>query len=356
MKKYIGCDGHRDYSVFGGLDENGAKIEPVRVEHRGDELAEFLSTLQPGTDIALEATGTWYHLVDAMENAGMKPHLAQAHAARHLYGRGSHKFDERDCEGMAKLLSNGTLPEVWIPDARTRDLRNLVRSRLALRQYQTCVKNRVLAALNRYGLREHGEHIDLFRQKGRVRLSVYVGRLPEHTRWATIREWEIVDELEQRIIEFNQQIRTHIGRIGWNRRLKTLPGIGDILAATVQMEIGDIKRFPDPEHLASYAGLVPVVHASGNKIYLGPTSPRSNHFLRWAFVEAGNVVAARQKLWPDRHVVKLYKRVRDRKCHNKAVVAVGRHLAESSWWILTKAQDYREPQSTAASASSSKNG
>jgi transposase len=355
MKQFIGCDSHRRYSVFVGMDEHGKATAPVRVEHDGEALEKFLATLPAGADVAVEATGSWYWLVDALESAGLKPRLAQAFAVRRMIANGN-KTDELDAKGLATLLRSGTLPEVWIPDSKTRDLRSMVRSRLTLRQSQTCIKNRVVAAINRYGLRDADDDQDLFAGRGRVRLSVYVGKLPQYTREATVREWELVDELEDRIEELSDCIKKNIGRIGWSRLLKTMPGIGEILGATVFMEIGDVKRFPSAQHLASYAGLTPTVHSSGGKTFHGPTSAKSNHYLRWAFVEAANVIVGRQKVWRDRHVVKLYTRLKSSKGHNKAAVAVARHLAESSWWILTKAQGYREPQPVAAVMSSSKNG
>jgi transposase len=357
QQSFIGCDAHRRYSVFVGVDENGKASKPVRIEHEGDALAEYLASLPTGAEIAVEATGSWYWLVDAIEEAGKKPHLAQAFAARRMLG-GGNKTDEIDARALATLLRNGTLPEVWVPEAKLRDLRSLVRSRLSLRQHQTDFKNRVIAAINRYGLREAQEEQDLFHGKGRVRLSVHIGRLPDQTREATTREWQIVDELEQHIDELDVRIRERVGRLGWSRLLKTLPGVGDILGATIFLEIGKVGRFPSPQHLASYAGLVPLVHASGGKTFFGPTAKKSNHYLRWAFVEAANVIATRQKqpAWAERHVMRQYLKLRASKGHNKAAVAVARHLAESAWWILTKAQPYREPRPVAASMSSSNNG
>jgi transposase len=150
--------------------------------------------------------------------------------------------------------------------------------------------------------------------------------------------------------QLKNELKTHADA----KRLKTLPGVGDILGATIYLEIGWIKRFPAPSHLASYAGLVPVVHASGGRTFHGPTSQRSNQYLRWAFVEAANLTVMRRKQYPQRHVTQLYERLRHAKGHQKAAVAVARHLAESAWWILSKQQDYREPQSTATTMSSSK--
>ena len=57
--------------------------------------------------------------------------------------------------------------------------------------------------------------------------------------------------------------------------------------------------------------------------------------------------------YADQHVIQLYQRLKS-KCHGKAAVAVARHLAEASWWMLSKREQYRQPH--AATMSSSKNG
>jgi transposase len=279
--------------------------------------------------------------------------LAQPFAAKRMLGPGSKKTDTVDARALATLLRNGTLPETWIPPAETRDLRNLMRTRLAMREYQTCIKNRIVAAINRYGLREPDEDCDLFHHRGRMKLAAYSGKLSKHTREGVIREWGLVDELEKQIEELEGQLKTELKTHPDARHLKTLPGVGDILGATIYLEIGDVDRFPSPAHLASYAGLVPVVHASGGRVFQGPTSRRSNQYLRWAFVEAANLAAMRRKYHPQRHVSQLYERLRPGKGHQKAAVAVARHLAEAAWWILKKQQNYREPQPAAATVSSS---
>jgi transposase len=355
-RTFMGCDSHRKYSVFVAMDELGRTSSPIRVEHQLKELGLLLRHVPPGTDVAVEATGSWYWLVDEIEAAGLVPHLAQPFAAQRMVATGGKKTDSVDARGLATLLRNGTLPETWIPDAANRDLRNLMRTRLALREYQTGIKNRMVAAINCYGLRDPEEDSDLFRGKGRVQLSVYKGKLPKHTQEAVIRQWSLVDELEKQIAELEQQLKQELKSVADAQRLKTLPGVGSVLGGTIYLEIGAVARFACPERLASYAGLVPVVHASGGRVSYGPTSKRSNLYLRWAFVEAANLAAARRKAHPERHVSRLYERLRAGKGHQKAVVAVARHLAESAWWILTKQQVYREPQPAVAAKSSSENG
>jgi len=66
--------------------------------------------------------------------------------------------------------------------------------------------------------------------------------------------------------------------------------------------------------------------------------------LKRAFAEIGNLVVINQRRLGGAHVVRLYQRIKRAKNRQKAVVAVARHLAEAAWWVLTKQEVYREPQ------------
>jgi transposase len=114
MPSVIGCDAHKKFSVFVAIDSKGKTSPPVRVEHHRQQYIDFLQTLPPKSEIALEATGHWYWMVDEMEKAGHRPHLANPSEAKKRMG-GSNKTDALDAKGLAILLHNGSLPESWIP-------------------------------------------------------------------------------------------------------------------------------------------------------------------------------------------------------------------------------------------------
>ena len=65
MKKYIGCDMHKKFSVFVTMDERGRVEAPVKVANDSLELQEYLRSLATGTPVAVEASGGWYWSVDA---------------------------------------------------------------------------------------------------------------------------------------------------------------------------------------------------------------------------------------------------------------------------------------------------
>ena len=126
------------------------------------------------------------------------------------------------------------------------------------------------------------------------------------------------------------------------RLLMSLPGVGVILAAVLWLEIGTPKRFASAERLASYAGTTPRVHASGGVVRYGRLRPDVNRYLRWALVEAANSVAVNQARCPQRHVSELYRRLKLRKGHAKAIGAVARHLAEAVYHVLQSNQPYQD--------------
>jgi transposase len=313
------------------------------VEHTAGAIKKYLSKFPEGTPVALECVGNWYWIVDEIEAAGCIPLLTNAGKAKLMMGN-VNKTDKLDADGLALLLHIGTLPTVWIPDGELRDLRELPRTRMALTKQRTAIKNRIHATLAKYGLRVEGSS-DIFVGKGLAALEKELVHLPEETRRCVIQELELLDQLKDHIKYMEQRIREQIRQTKDMQLLKSLPGVGDILAIVIASEFGSAERFPDGEHFASYAGTTPKVKSSGGKTYYGHLRKESNQYLKWAFVEAANVIVSSRfrKGWSSKHVVRLYERIRRRKGHGIAVGAVARHLAEASYWMLRKGETYRQP-------------
>jgi transposase len=112
----------------------------------------------------------------------------------------------------------------------------------------------------------------------------------------------------------------------------------------MMLKIGRVDRFSTVAYLASYAGVVRRVHSSGGHTRMGQVCGSVNRNLKWAFVEAANLIVVNQRRLAVTHVVRLYQRAKRGKNHQKAVLAVARRLAEAAWWVLTKLEVYREPQ------------
>jgi transposase len=341
MNHFIGCDVHKKYSVFAAVDETGAHGPVRRVEHDREGFRSFLGTLPPRSPIAVETTGNWYWIVDEMERAGHAPALAHAAKSKLMMGQ-INKTDKLDANGLAVLLRNGTLPSVWIPQGELRDQRELPRMRLVMVRMRTALKNRIHATFAKYGI-NFGEDSDLFGVRGRRGIQERLQDLPPETRHSVEQEMKLLDHLEEQIDLSEKRIRQVIAVTPEMQLLMTLPGVGPILAITIALEVGDVTRFPDASHLASYSGTVPRVNSSGGKTRFGRVRPDVNHHLKVAFVEAGNAVVLHQARKPESHAVRLYQRIKANKGHGKAVMAIGRHLAESTYWVLKRREPYKEP-------------
>jgi len=338
----IAFDSHKRYTFARIENENGEHPRESRIEHRRGNIAAFLSGEQPGSHVAIETIGNWYWIVDEIEQARMVPQLVHARKAKMMFGC-INKTDKLDAKGLNLLQRTGTLPTVWIPPADVRDKRELPRTRMVFAAERTKLKNRIHSVLDKYGLQDAFEGIsDIFGRKGREVLDGVLVQLPSHTRYATKLLLEQLDQTERNIRAIEARMKELFKQTDQHKLIQTIPGIGFILAVVILQEIGDIGRFSSPERFASYSGVTPRVHASGGKVRYGRLRPDTNHYLKWAFSEAGNSVAVNHKRFPARHASQLYNRIRSRKGHAKAVGAVARHLAEATYWILTKGESYRD--------------
>lgn len=342
MKQFIGCDAHKKFSVFASIDETGAYGRTVRVGHDREVFRKYLQELPAGSEIALETSGCYYWIVDEMEQAGHHPRLAHALTAkRRMEGR--HKTNERDARGLAMLLRNGTLPQVWIPPAELRDQREMLRWRMWLSHTRTRVKNRIHAVLQRYNMEV--DFADLFGDGGRAELLGRMTELPPYSAESVIEQLETVDWLETQIGECEEKLEQMLYPSVARDLLDSLPCVGKVLSAVLALEIGDVARFAGPGTLASYAGVVPVARESADWKRKDGCPRDCNVYLKWAYVEAANLISIHRKRWAERHVAQLYERVKQStKMHGKAAMAVARHLAEASYWMLSKQQAYQDPQ------------
>jgi transposase len=340
--EFIALDAHKRYSFASVESLDGKTRIEARVEHGPGAIRQFLAGRESGSSVAVETVGNWYWIVSEIEQAGMIPKLVHARRAKMMLST-TNKTDRLDARGLNRLQRSGTLPTVWIPPGQLRDKRELFRTRMVLTQQRTKLKNRIHATLAKYALRVEGSS-DAFGKKGRLELGRCLQTLPELTRYSAERVMDQLDSLEGQIRLFEQRMKEVFTPTEELRFLMSLPGIGFILAVVIASEVGDVERFPSAARFASYAGTTPRIHASGGKVRLGQLRADVNRYLKWAFVEAANCVSLTRRQCPYRHVTQLYLRVRGRRGHQTAVGAVARHLAEATYWVLTKREMYREPQ------------
>ena len=339
----IALDGHKHYTFASVQDEKGLLLKEQRIEHQPGAIKAFLAQWEPGSSVALESIGSWYWIVDEIEQAQMKPRLVHARKAKLMMAM-VNKTDKLDARGLNRLQQTGTLPTVWIPPMDIRDKRELPRTRMVFGRERTRLKNRIHSVFDKYGLQADFQGIsDIFGCKGRLQIQQSMKKLPSQTGYTLRMLLRQLDSVQEDMTRIEKRMKKLFKATPELERLMSIPGIGPILAVVIFLEVGDVDRFPAAEKFTGYAGTTPRVHSSGGKTRYGRLRKDTNHYLKWAFSEAANSISVNRKRFPDRHVSQLYSRIRQRKNHAVAVGAVSRHLAEAAYYILKKQEDYQDP-------------
>jgi len=205
-------------------------------------------------------------------------------------------------------------------------------------------KNRMHSTLAKYALSLDTQS-DIYAPKWRPQLMQLICSFPDETRRCMEQELELLDQVQEQIHRLEARILERVQVTPTIQLIQSVPGPAKILSIVIDREVGSIDRFPSPHHFASYSGLVPKVKASGGKTHYGKMIKAANNYLKWAFIEAANVVVRQQHHpnWRQKYVVALFERTRQRKGHAVAVGTVARYLAEATYWVLKKGEPYREP-------------
>ena len=332
MRRVIGMDIHRTFAevVFW---ETG-KLRPAgRVTMTRAGLEGFGRSLGKEDEVVIEATGNAMAVVRVLS-----PYVARVIVANPLQVKAiahAHvKTDKIDAGVLASLRAADFLPEIWLPDAETERLRRLVARRNQVVRHRTRIKNEMHAILHAH-LIPPCPHAELFGRLGRDWLSRQ--DVPDDERAAIDRHLRELDRLSEDLAALDREIAQSAVDDPAVKRLLTITGVNLTVAAGLIAAIGDVRRFHDPQKLVSYVGLNPRVRQSGLGLAQhGRISKRGRAHARAMLVEAA--WAAAKAPGPLRA---FFLRIRARRGHQIAAVAVARKLAVLCWHLLTKNTDYQ---------------
>lgn len=329
--RIIGLDVHRTFAEA-VLLEGGRPRSLGRVSLTAGGVQAFTATLTPTDHIVLEATCNTYALVRALQ-----PHVKRVAIANPLRTRliaeARIKTDKVDAAILAHLYAAGFLPEVWMPDAPTEQLRRQVVRRASIVQHRTRLKNRIHAILHR-NLLPCCPRSDLFGLGGRQWLGTQV--MPDDERDTVNSLLNGLDQAAGELATLDRALAQVALEHEAALRLFTVPGVDATVSLSLVAAVGDITRFRSPQKLVSYLGLNPRVRQSGLKpASHGPISKHGRAHARGMLVEAAWVAA--KSPGPLRA---FFLRIRARRGEQIAAVATARKLAVLAWHLLTKGEDY----------------
>jgi transposase len=175
--------------------------------------------------------------------------------------RGPDKTDGGDAALLADLLRTDHLPEVWLADSTTRQLRRLVRYREGLKAERKNVKLRIRALLREERVPQPG--VSPWTKAWRQWLLT---ALPgEHSQWVMQRLLQDLERLETGLADVEERMAQATANDADTQRLLSLPGVGLITAVMLRAEIGRFDRFRSGKQLSRFCGVTPCNASSGRR-------------------------------------------------------------------------------------------
>lgn len=329
--KYSGIDLHSNNCVVVVTDEQDHVLEEKRVPN---DLTIILKLLEPHREdlagVVVESTFNWYWLVDGLQAAGFKVHLAHCTAIKKYDGL-KHSGDEADARHLAHLLRLGILPTGTILPPEERAVRDLARKRLQLVRSRT---THILAVEN-ITAREFGARINSNQVKRLTPPDIEAMPLPEDVKVALAANVAVIGTLSAQIDVIEKRIREKLKPRAEFCLLATVPGIGRTLAPVILLETGPIGRFPEVGHYSSYARCVDSRHTSNGKKKGEGNTKNGNKYLSWAFIEAANFA---RRYCPE--AKRFYERKKARTNHVVATKALAHKLARACYHVLKEGKPF----------------
>jgi transposase len=240
----------------------------------------------------IESTFNWYWLVDGLRDRQIPVTLAHSLKLAAI-SRAKVKTDKRDALVLAQLLRADMIPHAYIYPAERRPLRDLVRQRWDAVSLRADEYRKMRCRLYREGITTIGTN-DI-----RLMGEEEVAELLDHplVRQQMLMNLERVELLTRQIRTMEKALLAQIGPWPDFRNLKTIPGVGNVLALTLLLEIGDIARFPKARNFASYCGVAPGCADSGDSHRRGRGNKQRNAYLKWALTQAAEYARRFDAQW-----------------------------------------------------------
>jgi transposase len=255
---YYGLDVHKEFIQACRLSPEGKERRDFKIAATAKAIEAFAARLTPQDQVALEVTfHTWaiYQLLAVRAGRVVPVNATQVKAI----ASAKVKTDKVDAHILAQLLRADFLPAVRMPSAPAWALRQLVSHRCLLLKQQTAAKNAIHSVLLRR-LLPLPPGWTPFAQKTRRWMRELT--LAPAERFMLDNTLDLLEQIELRVARVDQQLLEHARITESAKLLMTIPGIGITVAIGLLAAIDDIQRFPTPQKLASYFGLVPCVRQS----------------------------------------------------------------------------------------------
>ena len=343
MGEYVGLDVSKEETAFCVKDSSGKVLARGKAPSDPAALFEMLREHCLCPERIVLETGTmsgW--LARGLGELGLPVEVIDARRAHAVLKLQHNKTDAGDAELLAELARTGFYRAVAVPSEAAREARILLKARGHLVRQRRATENVIRGLLGSLGVRFPKGSGKL---AGRVRAAL-VAR-PE---LATTIEplLSIVATLKREIERLDQEVMARAKSTPACRLLMSVPGVGPVTALAFAATIDDPERFTKSRAVGAYLGLTTRRFQSGEMDYSGRISKMGDAMLRSLLYEAANsLLTVVRKAHPLKDWAR---RIRRRKSHKKACVALARKLAVILHRMLITGEPFRWPDKPAKKA------
>ena len=271
----VGVDLAKRKSQFAVVDESGKVIAECKLPNDKETVQKFLRSLPGKVQVGCETCTNTYWLVELVEELQIPMFVGHALNLR-LIAQSRIKTDKIDARVIAELLRVGFFPTIAIPPKEVRQVRELLRGRIQVSRTLAQAKNRLHGVLSRAGVDyEKAQAMGAGAEAWLESLELPEG--PKFMAWTFL---AMIPELSERAQQIEKELLRQVRLVDpWGsivQRLATIPGVGMFSAMLLLLELWEVTRFPSAKHLASYVGIVPSVHQTGQTLRGGPLTKQGN--------------------------------------------------------------------------------
>ncbi|NLX17537.1 MAG: IS110 family transposase [Ramlibacter sp.] len=337
----IGVDLAKNVFVACVGDGMGRVIE-TREFNRCGFLA-WLSSLPRGTVIGMEACSGAHCWGRTMAALGLAPRLMAADFVRAYRKRQAVKNDRADAAAILAALHAPGMRFIAVKTEAQQQRLAWHSLRLGWIEERTALLNRIRGVLAEFGMVVEPGATRLRRWLAEHEFDTAQPMIVRHL-IQSVRDQ--LDALDARIGECDRQIAAQQAKDAAARRVRELPGVGQLTADAITASVGDARMFSNGRQFAAWLGLTPSQYSSGGKPKLGRITRRGDSYLRSLLVQGARSVFAatlrKARSAPDtltrlqQWIVGLNARVG----YHKTLVAIANKHARQLWAVLAKGEAY----------------
>ncbi len=343
----VGVDLHKTQFTVCAINEDGEILLKEVCPTSKDGYEEFIRKMHDreeegySIELAVESTGNARFFKNRMETEGFMVMVINTNKFK-VITMSTKKTDANDAATLAYYLMKKMLPEAHLCDQSSEELRRMLKTRTILVQATVKIKNQIHGMMLGYGIETKSAQFQSKKKRQELMNDLADHEYSAYTASSLEVTLNILDDLESQIKKIEKQIAEMIRENRQVELLKTIPGVGDINAATIAAYTSNLDRFEgDFKRFAAYVGIVPGVHNSNEAIHLGRITKHGPQELRTAFVQVALGMIRLTKQTSDWYLIKDYHRKKEDKGSGRAIIALSRKVARVVFAMLMKGEEFR---------------